>query len=256
MRSATAAALALAGALSIAHLSAQQPPAQQPPAQPPAGGGQRMAMGGAQDAARKVPGGGIFATGWKGKIDAGESSSGGSINDSKFEMKGSEITINSGPATIYWDPANTNTGDYTVSATFTEPEFQSSMSHPHPYGVFIGGNKLETETPTLLYCAAYGDGRALVRAFPTTFAPGGSRRPTANEAVHKAAGKGQPVTQDIKMSVKGSRVSCSINGTEVGNWDKAELVGDGKLESVQGIAGIRVAHNVDVKVSNFKVEKQ
>ena len=29
----------------------------------------------------------------------------------------------------------------------------SSMSHPHPYGVFIGGNKLDTDTPTLLYCA-------------------------------------------------------------------------------------------------------
>jgi len=254
MRSATVTAIALAGVLSMAQLSAQQPPAQQPPAQPPAGG-QRMG-GGMQDAARKVPGGGIFASGWKGKIDPGEATGGSTINDSKFEMKGSEITINSGPAAIYWNPANTNAADYTVSATFTEPEYMSAMAHPHPYGVFIGGNKLDTDTPTLLYCAAYGDGRALVRAFPTTFQPGGNRRPTANEAVHKAAGKGQPVTQEIKMSVKGSRVSCSINGTEVGNWDKADLTGDGKLESVQGVAGIRVAHNVDVKVSNFKVEKQ
>lgn len=261
MRSATVTAIALAGVLSMAQLAAQQPPAQpptqqptQPPAQPPAGG-QRMG-GMAADPARKVPGGGISAPGWKGRIDPGEASGGATINDSKFEMKGSDITINSGPAGIYWNPANTNSGDYTVSATFTEPEYMSSMSHPHPYGVFIGGNKLDTDNPTLLYCAAYGDGRALVRAFPTTFAPGGSRRPAASEAVHKAAGKGQPVTQEIKMSVKGSRVSCSINGTEVGNWDKADLTGDGKLESVQGVAGIRVAHNVDVKVSNFKVEKQ
>ena len=72
MRSVLATALAVAGALSIGHVSAQQPPAQppattaQPPAttaQPPAGG----RMGGMQmnpaDAARKVPGGGIFASG-------------------------------------------------------------------------------------------------------------------------------------------------------------------------------------------------
>jgi len=72
----------------------------------------------------------------------------------------------------------------------------------------------------------------------------------------KKVEKGQPVTQEIKMSVKGSRVSCTINGTEVANMDKGELVGEGKVESVQGIAGIRVAHNVDVKVTNFKVEKQ
>jgi|1185.fasta_scaffold74783_1 hypothetical protein len=255
MRSATVTAIALAGVLSIAQLGAQQPPAQQPPAQPPAGGG-RMAMGGAQDEARKVPGGGVFAAGWKGKVDAPEAAKGSTVNDSKFEMKGADIIIASGPATTYWNPANTNTGDYTVSATFTEPEYMSAMSHPHPYGVFIGGNKLDTETPTLLYCAAYGNGNYIIRAFPTTFAPGGNRRQTANEAVHKAAAKGQPVTQDIKMSVKGSRVSCTINGTEVGSWDKADLTGDGKIESVEGIAGIRVAHNVDVKVSNFKVEKQ
>ena len=68
--------------------------------------------------------------------------------------------------------------------------------------------------------------------------------------------KGEAVTQEIKMSVKASRVTCSINGTEVANLDKAELVGDGKLESVQGIGGIRVAHNVDVKITNFKFEKQ
>jgi hypothetical protein len=170
-------------------------------------------------------------------------------------MKGNEITIASGPAAIYWNPANTQTGDYSVSATFTEPQYMSANSHGHPYGVFLAGNKLDTDNPTLLYCAAYGDGRFILRAFPTTFAPGGSRRGNTNEAVHKVA-KGEQVSQEIKMSLKGSRVTCSINGTEVASLGKDELVGEGKLESVQGVAGIRVAHNVDVKVTNFKVEKQ
>jgi hypothetical protein len=248
MRSTTITALALAGALSIVAS------AQQPPAQPPAGGGQRM--GGMGDPARKVPGGGISAPGWQGKIDAGEATKGSALNDSKFEMKGSEITIATGPASIFWNPADAQTGDYTVSATFTEPQYMSSNDHPHPYGVFMAGNKLDTEQPTLLYCAAYGNGNYIVRAFPTTYAPAGNRRATTSEAVHKAADKGQAVTQEIKMSLKGSRVSCTINGTEVGSWDKADLVGAGKLESVEGMAGIRVAHNVDVKVTNFKVEKQ
>lgn len=245
MRRVYATTFALVTAVALASVSAQQQP-------PPAGGGMRM---GGQDAARKVPGGGIFAAGWKGKIDANEASAGGAVNDSKFEMKGNEINVSTGPATIYWNPANTATSDYTVSATFTEPQYMSSNSHGHPYGVFIGGNKLDTDNPTLLYCAAYGDGRYIVRAFPTTFAPGGNRRAGTSEAVHKVA-KGEAVTQEIKMSVKGSRVTCSINGTEVANLDKAELVGDGKLESVQGIGGIRVAHNVDVKITNFKFEKQ
>jgi hypothetical protein len=219
-------------------------------------------MGGMQmnpaDAARKVPNGGITASGWKGKVDAGEAKNGSTINDSKFEGSNGTFTIASGPATIYWNPADAQTGDYTVSATFTEPAYMSAMSHPHPYGVFIGGNDLESDTPTLLYCTPYGNGNFIVRAFPTSFAPPGpsGRRPTPNDAVHKATGKGEAVTQEVSMSVKGSQVTCSINGTTVATFTKDDLVGEGKLKSVEGTPGIRVAHNVDVKVTNYKVTKQ
>jgi len=256
MRLATVTAIAFAGAMTIAHVSAQQPPAQ-PSAQPAGGGGGRMQMNPA-DAARKVPGGGIFAPGWKGKVDAGEAKNGSTINDSKIEGSNGSFTIASGPAGIYWNPSDAQTADYTVSATFTEPAYMSAMSHPHSYGVFIGGNDLDTENPTLLYCMAYGNGNFIVRAFPTTFAPPGpsGRRATPNDAVHKAAAKGEPVTQDISMSVKGSQVTCSINGTVVSTITKDDIIGDGKLKSVEGTPGIRVAHNVDVKVTNYKVTKQ
>ena len=251
MRRVYATTFAIVTALALASVSAQQPPAQ-----PPAGGGQRMG-GMGMDAARKVPNGGITGAGWKGKIDAQEAGKGSSLNDSKFEAKGSEIDISTGPATIYWNTANAQTGDYTVSATFSEPKYMSSNSHPHPYGVFIGGNKLDTDQASLLYCVAYGNGTFIVRGFgPESFRVGTMGRATENAAVHKAADKGQPVTQEVKMSVKGSRVSCSINGTEVASVDKGEVTGAGKLDSVEGTPGIRVAHNVDVKVTNFKVEKQ
>jgi hypothetical protein len=256
MRFVSATALTLAGALCVAQLHAQQPPAQ-PPAGAPAGG-QRMGGGNPADAARKVPGGGVLVSGWKGKVDAAEAGRGSVLNDSKFEGSGGNFTIASGPATIYYNPADAATGDYTVSATFTEPAYMSAMSHAHSYGLFIGGNDLETDTPTLLYCTPYGDGNFIVRAFPTSFAPPGAsgRRKTPHDAVHKAAGSGQPVTQEVSMSVKGSQVTCSINGTEVARYTKDDLIGAGKLKSVQGVPGIRVAHNVDVKVTNYKVTKQ
>ena len=81
-------------------------------------------------------------------------------------------------------------------------------------------------------------------------------RGAANDAVHKAAGPGQAVEQTISMSVKGSRVTCSVNGTEVASYDKGEVTGAGKIPSTDGIVGIRVAHNVDVTVKDFKVTKQ
>jgi len=41
----------------------------------------------------------------------------------------------------------------------------------------------------------------------------------------------------------------------VASYPKAELVGAGKLDSLDGIVGIRLAHNVDVNVTGFKVGK-
>jgi hypothetical protein len=206
------------------------------------------------DPSRKVAGGGITASGWKGKVDANEASKGGKITDSKFAQQGSTFTINNGPAAIYWNPANTGTGSYTVSATFTEPKYMSSNDHPHPYGLFIAGNNLDTENASFLYCTPYGNGTFIVRGFgPAPFRMGGGRG-TPHEAVKKAE-TGGSVTQEVAWVVTPEKAECKINGAVVASYPKAELVAAGKLSSLDGIAGIRVAHNVDVNVSNFKVTK-
>ena len=57
------------------------------------------------------------------------------------------------------------------------------------------------------------------------------------------------------MSVKGDTVTCSINGTVVATYDKAELVAAGKLKSTDGVYGIRFAHNTDAVVTNLKMTK-
>ena len=77
----------------------------------------------------------------------------------------------------------------------------------------------------------------------------------ANAAVHKAAGPGQPVTQEIAMSVKGDKVDCAINGTVVATYDKSEVVGPGKLKSLDGVYGIRFAHNTEAIVSGLTMTK-
>jgi hypothetical protein len=205
-----------------------------------------------QEKDKAVAGGGITAPGWKGTVDAASVAQGMKITDSKFAPEAGGFHITTGPAANYWNPANSATGDYTVSATFHEPKFQNLNDHPHPYGVFIAGNKMGTPAENLLYCSAYGNGTFIVRGFgPAPFQMGG-RRATANDAVHKAAGIGQPVDQTIALSVKGGRVECSINGTVVAGYDKAELVAAGKLDSLDGVYGIRTAHNVDFTVTGLK----
>ncbi|MEO7190326.1 MAG: hypothetical protein ABI051_04660, partial [Vicinamibacterales bacterium] len=150
---------------------------------------------------------------------------------------------------------NKAAGDYTVKATFNEPKYMNLNSHPHPYGIVIAGNDLGTAQQSYLYCAAYGNGNFIVRGFgPDAFAMNGGRG-AASPAVHKAAGPGEPVTQEIALSVKGDKVSCSVNGTEVASYSKAELVTAGKLKSTDGVYGIRFAHNTDAIVSGLAMTK-
>jgi hypothetical protein len=210
----------------------------------------------AQDeASRSIKGGGITAPGWAGKIDASEERQGQTINDAKFVQAGNGFQVTTGPAVSYWNPADKASGNYTVSATFTEPKYMNLNSHPHPYGIFIGGNELGTGEQSYLYCAAYGNGYFIVRGFgPRPFQMNGMRGET-NAAVNKAAGVGQPVTQKIALSVKGDKVECAINGTTVASYDKSAAVGAGKLKSTDGIYGLRFAHNTEVTVSGLSVTK-
>jgi hypothetical protein len=207
-----------------------------------------------QEAARAVAGGGITAPGWTGKIDPSEEKAGQTLNNAKLAAEGSGLHVTTGPAVTYWNPANKATGNYTVKATFTESKYMALNNHPHPYGIVIAGNDLGTPEQSYLYCAAYGNGNFIVRGFgPASFQMNG--RGEANAAVHKAAGPGEPVTQEIAVSVKGDRVECAINGTVVAGYDKAALVTAGKLKSTDGVYGIRFAHNTDATVTGLTLTK-
>ncbi len=209
----------------------------------------------AQDEVRTAADGGVHAPGWQGQVDASEASRGLDISDARFAVEGGGYKVTTGPASVYWNPANRASGDYTVKATFTEPEYMNVNNHPHPYGIVIGGSGLGTDSARYLYCAAYGNGTFIVRGFgPEPFQVNG-RRGEANDAINKAAGKNQPVTQDIAVTVRGDQVSCSINGTEVGSWPKSAVVGEGKLASTDGIYGIRFAHNTDGVVTGLSLIK-
>jgi hypothetical protein len=206
------------------------------------------------ETSRAVAGGGISVAGWKGQIDANEAKKGLVLDNAKLAKEGDALHVTTGPALVYWNPANTASGDYTVKATFKEPKFMDLNDHPHPYGIMIAGNDLGTEQQSYLYCAAYGTGNFIVRGMgPAPFQMNGRGAPAPS--VSKAAAKGEPVTQEIAMSVKGDKVSCSINGTEVGSYDKSALVAAGKLKSTDGVYGVRFGHNTEAVVTGLTVTK-
>lgn len=205
---------------------------------------------GQQEQSRAVRGGGISVPGWMGKIDARETAAGQVLENAKLAMDGNALHVTTGPAVVYWNPANKASGSYTVKATFTEPKYMNLNNHPHPYGIVIAGNDLGTDQQSYLYCATYGSGTFIVRGFgPAAFQMNG--RGETNAAVHKASGPGAAVTQEIAVSVTADKVQCAVNGAVVASYDKAALVAPGKLKSTDGVYGLRFAHNTEVVVTGL-----
>jgi hypothetical protein len=214
----------------------------------------------AMESSRGVAGGGISVPGWTGKIDAREEKAGMALNSARLAKEGEGLHVTTGPAVTYWNPANKASGNYTVKATFKEPQYMTLNDHPHPYGIVIGGNDLGTDKASYLYCAANGNGSFIMRGFgagekgSTPFQLNGGRG-EVNAAVNKASAKGEPVTNDIAVSVRGDKVECAINGKTVGSYDKSAVVGPGKLSSTDGLYGLRFAHNTDGIVTGLTVTK-
>ena len=208
------------------------------------------AFAGAQDADRKVDGGGITAPGWKGKVDARAAKAGKTINDSKFGMSGGKLQLQIGPAATYWNESLKASGNYEIKASFTENKHEPK--HPHSYGLFIGGSALDTDDQAYAYCIVYADGKYAAKFFHgatvVTLA-----NPTENAAIKKAVDG--VATNEVGWRVRGGKASCVINGTEVQSFDAAQLVGADKLKSLDGLYGIRVTHNVDITVTPIALSK-
>ena len=196
----------------------------------------------AQDADRSVEDGGVKVDGWEGRIDRRPIRQGMSITDSRFAAEGNAFRLSIGPAAVFWNNANVASGDYEVQASFKEHAMRAS--HPHPYGIFIGGANLQSETEELLYCIVYGNGDFVIKTFHgsdvTTLVDRGP-----HDAVHKANAEGES-NNEVGWRVNDGTATCLVNGMEVASLSQDEVGA-----SLDGIYGIRVSHNIELTVSGF-----
>lgn len=201
----------------------------------------------AQDPTNRVAGSGIQVKGWQGRTDRNEQK----ISDVKFVQMGTGFHLTGGPHAILWNSENRATGDYTVKARITKTP-QSSSTHEESYGLFMGGTDLNGPKQNYLYCVVFGSGNVMVRhrdAGDTHTLLG----KTANAAVSKMGERG--ATDEIAMWVRGGRVGCSVNGTEVFSAAASDMIGPGKLVSTDGMFGIRASHNLDLHIEGPTVAK-
>ena len=157
----------------------------------------------------------------------------------KFAAAGSGFHAMNPQAAVFWNPANTVSGNYTLKGTFT---LLRLSSHVNYYGLVFGGSGLEGAGQSYLYFMVGQDGSWLLKR-----RDGESTRDVAgrmpNAAVKRPDANGKS-TNALEVRVAADKVDYLVNGTVVQTMPKAGVKTD-------GVYGIRVNHQLDVQIDAF-----
>ena len=186
----------------------------------------------------KMHGGGTLPAGWSARLDNGSTKADGV----KITPMGGGLHFQSGPAGVYYKAADKKSGAYTVTASFTQVE---PAAHPEAYGLFVGGAALDGADQKYTYFVVRQDGKFLVKKRAGTATPTVTAW-TENAAVKKADASGK-MTNTLSIAVGKDKVSFLVNGTEVSSAPLDQV-------DTNGIAGLRVNHNLNVQVEGFSVK--
>ena len=218
----TVGALACSAPAPTAQQSAPQPAVSQTPAAP-------------QDAARAT---GSLPDGWKARLDdAAAKPDAVRVADEK-----NSLAFTTGPAGIYYKPDMKAEKDYTLSATFSQLK---PSTEPQPYGLFVAGAGLDTDTPRYTALVIRSDGKYQIE----------SRTGTQTRvivpwkaAVQMREPKGVKTSNTLTIRALQSGVHFLIGDKEVHQMPRARAGAD-------GIAGVRIGSGLNVQVNGLEVKK-
>jgi len=179
--------------------------------------------------------------GWKLRADrsqvASDPDAAGAI---KFVTMGNGFHATNPQAAVYWNPANTATGNYSLKGTFT---LVRPSGHTNYYGLVFGGSELEGPGQDYIYFLVGQDGTWIVkhRAGNATHDIAKDANPAVKEP--DASGKS---TNALEVRVLADKIEYVVNGTTVHTTPKS-----GMTAKTDGIYGIRVNHLLEVHVDGF-----
>jgi len=184
--------------------------------------------------------------GWKMRIDhstaASDPDAPGPV---KFVTEGSGFHATNPQAAIYWNPADTASGTYTLKGTFT---LVKPSSHTNYYGLIFGGSGLEGAEQSYLYFTVAQNGTWLIKSRNGEGTSGITPK-TPSDAVKKPGADGSSVNA-LEVRVGADKVDFVVNGQVVHSEPKT-----GAMAKTDGICGIRINHVLEVKIDGFGVSK-
>ena len=158
------------------------------------------------------------------------------------------MDVGGGPGTIFWDPAHTVKGVYSVKATFTLMKPSETVTH---YGLIFGGTGIEGSSPTYVYFTIAQDGSFQIRH------RAGSEVHEMDKSLHfsirkpDASGKS---TNTLEVQVAPTAVSYLINGAVVDATPTRAGTGSyTETERTNGLVGVRLDDRIDVQVEGFEI---
>jgi opacity protein-like surface antigen len=198
-----------------------------------------MAQDHAADPDKAVSGGGSLPTGWMARTDKGAA-----MTNVKFVDMAPGWHITLGPAAIFYQPADTISGNARLVALLhmTPPK----PTHPESYGIFLGGQDLEGPNQSYTYFLIRADGKFMIKrrmGEKTTAVMGW----TENAAVKPADADGLS-SNELSVEIKGGKVSFMANGTEVYSASAADV-------DTKGVVGVRINHNLSIHLEKLQVNR-
>lgn len=151
--------------------------------------------------------------------------------------------VTSGPAGIYWTPANAISGNYRAEM---EVFLFDPQGMREAFGIFVGGTDLEGAGQKYTYFLVRDGGQYIVKGRDGADAP--TLRPwTDHDAIQEWAdhGDGASVRNVLAVEARSDDVVFFINGSEMARVDRSEV-------AVDGIFGFRVNHRLNLHVSRLE----
>ncbi len=177
---------------------------------------------------------------WEVRFDKANASK----NDMKLVKDSDYYHFTTGPAAIYYNPKDKESGEYKIEASFIQTK---PSKHPEAFGIFFAGSDLQKENQHYLYFLVRQDGKYLIKE-----RNGNDTKEivkwTADKNVNPQNKNGQTINK-LAITIDKNDITFSANGEKVKTLDKSNL------GITNGIVGLRINHNLDVKASNFTIKK-
>lgn len=191
----------------------------------------------ADDPDKAAAGTGTLPAGWQARLDSPNAR----LTDLSFRTMGTGLHSTTGPAAILDRTTAVGRGNFEVKAAFTQTKLGG---HREAFGLFVGGQDLQAAGQQYTYFVVAQTGEFLLKR------RNGAQTPTlvdwtASPVVAKpdAAGK---YTNTLSIVAGPTTVSFRINDKGVASQPRSAV-------DVDGIAGLRVNHNLDLHIEGFAV---